>query len=349
MPAASTLVSTGRPFFESSRLESSAEIGPSPQDYEARLHPRRPDTAGGARECRNHHSRAARNRSRVGDVLYPSRGGAFLFARLRAPEHGSAESQVTVTPSTNSLRQSTFWINNAGGSRVTRLGRQPATKLALLIGLAFILRPFPSGAASLSGTVQDRSKAQINGAQITLWKTGIAKEIETVSAGGQYSFSGLGEGDYLIKVEQSGMGLLYGAMHLKSAESHEMNLVLVHNRTATGVLVAAADPNGIPMSSKLSKAPARVKQARVLHQVSPLTQSTTGVFSEGVNVAALIHTDGTVDNLVVLSAGSEEAAIATLLAVRKWRYSPTYLDGKPVEVATIIARALRSAVAVESL
>lgn len=41
--------------------------------------------------------------------------------------------------------------------------------------------------------------------------------------------------------------------------------------------------------------------------------------------------DGRVEDLVVLSAPDKDLAIAALIAVRQWRYSPARLDGKPVE------------------
>jgi TonB family protein len=50
-----------------------------------------------------------------------------------------------------------------------------------------------------------------------------------------------------------------------------------------------------------------------------------------VRIATIVLPDGTLDDLVVLSAPNKELAVATLVAVRQWRYSPTHLDGEPVE------------------
>jgi TonB family protein len=46
--------------------------------------------------------------------------------------------------------------------------------------------------------------------------------------------------------------------------------------------------------------------------------------------------DGTVDDLVVLSAPSPELAVAALTAVQQWRCSPARRNGKPVETFTTI-------------
>lgn len=54
-----------------------------------------------------------------------------------------------------------------------------------------------------------------------------------------------------------------------------------------------------------------------------------------VRLAVLIGTDGRVRDLYVLR-GSPRPAAAAEKAVRTWQYQPTYLDGIPVEVATIV-------------
>ena len=53
-----------------------------------------------------------------------------------------------------------------------------------------------------------------------------------------------------------------------------------------------------------------------------------------MKVAALIRTDGWMDNIVVLDAFDPDFALATLMAVRQWRYSPALLNGEAVEVTT---------------
>ena len=80
-----------------------------------------------------------------------------------------------------------------------------------------------------------------------------------------------------------------------------------------------------------------MKQARLLRQVPP--QFPAGVKTPGmgssVRIAGLIRTNGTFDDIVALSAPSPDVALATLSAVRQWRYSPTYVEGKAVAVMTI--------------
>jgi len=54
-----------------------------------------------------------------------------------------------------------------------------------------------------------------------------------------------------------------------------------------------------------------------------------------VQLRAVIATDGSVRNLEVVG-GNPILAKAAVDAVRQWRYQPTLLSGKPVEVETIV-------------
>jgi len=54
-----------------------------------------------------------------------------------------------------------------------------------------------------------------------------------------------------------------------------------------------------------------------------------------VRLAAIISRDGTIQNLKVLS-GHPLLIKAAVEAVERWRYQPTLLDGKAVEVETEI-------------
>ncbi|HXX46365.1 MAG TPA: TonB family protein [Candidatus Acidoferrales bacterium] len=54
-----------------------------------------------------------------------------------------------------------------------------------------------------------------------------------------------------------------------------------------------------------------------------------------VQLRAIIGTDGTIQNLQVVS-GSPILASAAVAAVKQWRYQPTRLSGEPVEVETVI-------------
>ena len=77
--------------------------------------------------------------------------------------------------------------------------------------------------------------------------------------------------------------------------------------------------------------------ALLLHRVEPeypniaITMHLSGT----VQLRAIIGTDGAIQNIQVVS-GNPILANAAVAAVKRWRYQPTRLSGKPVEVETLI-------------
>jgi protein TonB len=81
-----------------------------------------------------------------------------------------------------------------------------------------------------------------------------------------------------------------------------------------------------------------VQAARLIHRENPIyPEDARREHLQGtVNLHALIGKDGSIKNLYVLK-GYCSLAEASLRSVQKWRYSPTLLEGSPVEVDTQIA------------
>lgn len=80
-----------------------------------------------------------------------------------------------------------------------------------------------------------------------------------------------------------------------------------------------------------------VHAARLLHKVSPdYPKKARKEHVEGlVRLHAIIGKDGSIRELEIIS-GHPLLADAALKAVRQWRYSPTLVNGEPVEVDTTI-------------
>jgi periplasmic protein TonB len=77
--------------------------------------------------------------------------------------------------------------------------------------------------------------------------------------------------------------------------------------------------------------------ARLIHRVEPEYPRTALMIhlAGTVQLRAIIGTDGSVRNVEMVS-GNPILAKAALDAVRQWRYQPTQLSGRPVEVETLI-------------
>jgi protein TonB len=88
--------------------------------------------------------------------------------------------------------------------------------------------------------------------------------------------------------------------------------------------------------------PTRVKKPQIdpallIHRVEPVYPILPKQMGRGgrVELRAIVATDGTIQSLQVVS-GDPLFIQSALDAVRQWRYRPTFLNGKPVEIDTFI-------------
>ena len=77
--------------------------------------------------------------------------------------------------------------------------------------------------------------------------------------------------------------------------------------------------------------------AQLIYRVEPAyPRLAIQIHREGrVELRAIISTEGTIESLEVLS-GDPFFIQSALSAVRQWRYRPTILNGRPIEVDTHI-------------
>jgi protein TonB len=77
--------------------------------------------------------------------------------------------------------------------------------------------------------------------------------------------------------------------------------------------------------------------AQLITRVDPIyPRLAVGIRREGrVELHAVISTNGTIESLEVIS-GDPLFIQSALSAVRQWRYRPTILNGRPIEVDTHI-------------
>lgn len=80
-----------------------------------------------------------------------------------------------------------------------------------------------------------------------------------------------------------------------------------------------------------------VMNALLIHRVQPQYPEPAKLIhlSGTVQLRAIIGVDGSVQNIQVVS-GNPILASAAVAAVRQWKYRPTQLNGKPVEVETVV-------------
>ena len=102
-----------------------------------------------------------------------------------------------------------------------------------------------------------------------------------------------------------------------------------------GAAIVRPAPN--PQPKRPVKMSTGVMEARLVHRVEPeYPMIAKEIHLSGtVELRAIIGTDGTIQNLQVVS-GNALLVNAAVSAVKQWRYQPTLLSGQPVEVETLI-------------
>jgi len=81
----------------------------------------------------------------------------------------------------------------------------------------------------------------------------------------------------------------------------------------------------------------KVQEALLVHKVTPVYPPLARInrVSGTVRFTAIVGRDGTIQGLTLLE-GNPLLVPAATSAVRQWRYRPTYLNGDPIEVVTVI-------------
>jgi periplasmic protein TonB len=110
-----------------------------------------------------------------------------------------------------------------------------------------------------------------------------------------------------------------------------------------GGVPSAAPPPPPPAEKPKPATPQRIRvggnvaEAKIINRVQPVYPplAKQARVSGTVRLNAVISRDGSIQDLQVVS-GHPLLVQAALQAVRQWRYSPTLLNGEPVEVVTVI-------------
>ncbi len=103
-----------------------------------------------------------------------------------------------------------------------------------------------------------------------------------------------------------------------------------------GVLGMFGDGAGLPPPPPI-RVGGNIQNARVTHRVLPVypLEAVEQFVSGTVRLQAIIATDGRVRDLELVS-GHPMLVAAAMEAVAQWRYKPTKLNGRDVEVVTVI-------------
>jgi TonB family protein len=246
----------------------------------------------------------------------------------------------------------------------THVNRRPLSRFACvttLLGLLAVTIPVTAVAVdqvfgTVGGSIVDPMNGALPGVTLVLTNRQNQAKYEVKSdRTGRYEFVGLAPGDYLLEAKLPGFAVLRGALTV-TGQSVQQDLKLeigtleetinVRARpggTATAVTRSnsgrpvarrpapvcsgGASTDGTPIGGNL-RPPAKLLDVRPLYPASAVASGIEGV----VTLQSRIGTDGSVEEVNVVSSPNADLSAAAMDAVRQWIFDSTYLNCVAVPV-----------------
>jgi TonB family protein len=220
-----------------------------------------------------------------------------------------------------------------------------AVALAVLTTATAALRAVQAPAA-LTGVIYDTSGGVMPAVEVTLEDAQQRKSTATTDATGRFSFPGIGSGDYVLSANLAGFKSLRDQIELRSAADWDRVVTLQVGTLQETITVRERRIPAVTPPASAAPGPVRLRvggNVRVprktldVRPVYPASMRAAG--REGlVSIEAVIAADGSVSSVRVTSAQVHpDFAIAAVDAVRQWRFTPTLLNGQPVEVVMTVS------------
>ncbi|GMV20826.1 MAG: M56 family metallopeptidase [Vicinamibacterales bacterium] len=200
--------------------------------------------------------------------------------------------------------------------------------------------------ATITGQVEDQSGGRIPGATVTLTdpQTGAQTEVRT-NAPGRFSFPNVAPATYNLEARLSGFAPVKVVVQATGGTiDHTLTLKLGTLRETVTVTCASLSTRLwetlFPVLSAQQQ-PVRIggqiREPKKIKHVLPACPAGLGSGEFPVHVRARIDTGGVVQDATVVDdegapAANPDAAAAVIQAVQQWQFTPTELNGRPVDV-----------------
>jgi TonB family protein len=223
-------------------------------------------------------------------------------------------------------------------------------RAAALVVLGVLCLGLPAGALRaagqapqpLRGIVYDPSGAVVPEVPLTLEDAQHQAWRSTTDANGRFEFPPVGAGRYALGASQPGFRAFRGTVELRQDHDWERAITLQVGEVRETIVVKESRLSS--STAPAGPAPVRVggniRPPRKLHHVRPVyPASMREAGLEGlVPIEAIIGREGLVQSVRVLTAAVHpDFAQAAMDAVRQWRFDPTLLNGKAVEVVMTVS------------
>lgn len=194
----------------------------------------------------------------------------------------------------------------------------------------------------LTGTIYDRSGAVLPGVAVTLTGAQDAKVEATTDAAGRFQLPAAAGVKYVLEASLAGFNAFRQEFELTNGSDWDRAITLQVGRLTEVISVRAKrEPATQPTPGIQQKKPTpvrvggNIKAPTKVVNVNPVFPASMRTAGRGgvVPLDALIGTDGSVVFVRVVSANVHpDFAEAAAEAVRQWKFTPTLLNGQPVEV-----------------
>jgi TonB family protein len=208
------------------------------------------------------------------------------------------------------------------------------------------LRARQAGPAPLTGTIYDVTGGVMPGVEVTLLDAEQVIQLVTTNASGRFEFAPIAAGTYVLEVKLPGFRTLRQELALRNGRDWDRAVTLQVGELQETIRVRgtrATLPKQLKSYGEGSE-PVRIggniRPPRKLKDVKPVYPAAMreAGLSGTVPIQAIIDGEGTVSSVRVLSAQVHpDFAIAAVDAVRQWRFTPTLLNGAPVEVVMTVS------------
>jgi len=231
-----------------------------------------------------------------------------------------------------------------------------AAIVAAAVAVAMTIASAQGGFASVTGSIVDPMDAAMPG--VTLVLTNAAREAKyevRTDAAGRYEFVGLPPGDYLFEAKLPGFAAFKGKLTVAGQNVQrdlkmdvgtlQETITVTNSRSAPSAAApttsSAPRKPASPPSCEIAPAaggvqvggsirpPLKLKDVRPFYSPQLATQGVEGT----VTLKGRIGTDGSIEDLEVVSTPNADLAQAAMDAVRQWEFTTTLLNCKPVPVS----------------
>jgi TonB family protein len=232
--------------------------------------------------------------------------------------------------------------------------RAPSRRAMAALAAALLLVTLPiaalrarqAGPTPLAGTIYDMTGGVLPGVEVTLVDANEITQVVSSDASGRFEFPPVIPGKYVLHATLPGFRALRHQFELRDARDWNRVITLQIGEVQETITVRVSRAilpkqlkayGGVSQPVRVGgnvRAPRKEVHVRPVYPPAMRAAGLTGV----VPIEAIIGRDGTVSSVRVVSAQVHpDFAIAAVDAVRQWRFTPTLLNGDPVEVVMTVS------------